>query len=61
MFSLYSIVSKFVSFISVSFVITLHASNIIQVNKKVKELRVKTAENNQVEFEFMIFKDSWFC
>ena len=61
MFSLYSIVSKFVSFISVSFVITLNASNIIQVNKKVKELRVKTAENIQVEFEFMIFKDSWFC
>ena len=46
---------------SVSFVITLNASHIIQDNKKVKELRIKTAENNQVEFEFMIFKDSRFC
>ena len=46
--------------ISVSFVITLTASN-IQDNKKVTELRIKTAETNQVEVEFMIFKDSWFC
>ena len=27
-----------------------------KLTKKVKELRVKTAENNQVEFEFMIFR-----
>ena len=41
MFSLYSIVSKFVSFISVSFVITLNASSIIQVNKKSKGVKGK--------------------
>ena len=41
MFSLYWIVSKFVSFISVSFVIILNASHIIQDNKKSKGVKDK--------------------